>query len=222
MTVVDTDGSQLICPTVLVTVLDAKLTALAVSALSGVEGQEINARVARFSDININAPASEFVASISWGDGSEPSAGIVGPFGPLGEFEVTGRHIYVEEGTYHIVVTIRDEGGSTLVMPVLVATISDAALTLLRVPPIAAIEGVPLVDFLIAQFTDANLHATAADFTATVTTWGESSPIPVRATVVQRGPGAFDVLVSLRGGAGLLLVGWLDGWFVGRSVCLIG
>ena len=195
--VTDTGGaSTVICPTLLVTVLDAKLTAVAVPPVTGIEGALLaNLLVANFTDANPLAPASDFTASIAWGDGSAPSVGLVsGAVG--GPFSVHGQHVYAEEGFYLIVTTIRDEGGSVLISAVLNATIADATLVALPTPTVLTVEGVPLVNFLVAQFNDSNLYATPSDFHALVTAWGDGTTVPVRATVVQRGPGAFDVLVS--------------------------
>lgn len=94
-----------------VTVTDAKLAAVG-KTWSGLEGRLVNTAVATFTDANINAPVSDFSASINWGDG-KTTAGIVVSDGG-GNFHVQGSHAYSEEkaGGYAIGVSISDIGGS--------------------------------------------------------------------------------------------------------------
>jgi PKD repeat protein len=64
--------------------------------------------VATFSDPNFNDTASQFTASINWGDNTS-SSGTVN--GSSGSFSVTASHAYAEEGTYSVSVTISGPGG---------------------------------------------------------------------------------------------------------------
>jgi hypothetical protein len=68
-------------------------------------------RVATFTDANPGAPASDFTATINWGDG-EGSTGTVSAV-PGGGFAVAGRHEYKKKGTYSVRVQIADDGGSS-------------------------------------------------------------------------------------------------------------
>jgi streptogramin lyase len=71
-----------------------------------------NVLVAVFSDAGGAEPASHYRAIINWGDGSAASAGTITANGSL--FTVTASHLYPQNGTYPIKVTIRDDGGSAV------------------------------------------------------------------------------------------------------------
>ena len=78
--------------------------------------------VASFTDANPAATATDFTASVNWGDGSPPTTGTVVP-GPEGTFLVDGSHTYADAGvnrgtgTFAIQAFIIDAGGSTLTVP---------------------------------------------------------------------------------------------------------
>ena len=63
-----------------------------------------------FSDDNTGAPASDFTATIDWGDSSS-SPGVVSGSG--GSYAASGSHTYAAAGPYTIAVTVVDDGGST-------------------------------------------------------------------------------------------------------------
>jgi phage gpG-like protein len=63
--------------------------------------------VATFSDADPGCTASDYTASIKWGDGST-TAGTIS-----GHFTVTGTHTYASTGTRTITVAIHDAGGAT-------------------------------------------------------------------------------------------------------------
>jgi hypothetical protein len=73
-------------------------------------GVPFNGLVASFTDDNPFATATDFSATINWGDGNS-SAGAVAA-DPSGGYEVRGVHTYASAGSKSIVVTIRDQGGS--------------------------------------------------------------------------------------------------------------
>ena len=67
-------------------------------------------------------PGSAYSATISWGDGSSPSAGsITGPAG--GVFSVTASHTYAKSGTYTMTVTVTDKFDSTTVPAAVTLTV---------------------------------------------------------------------------------------------------
>ena len=112
--------------TLFTTVANPPITAVATS-VSGTEGAAISgATVATFTDANPNATASDFTATIDWGDGTSTTGTVVAQSG--GGFAVDGAHTYADEGQYTIGVTVNDVGGSTA-SATSTATVADAPLS---------------------------------------------------------------------------------------------
>ena len=160
------------------------------TSVSGTEGVAISgATVATFTDANPNATASDFTATINWGDGASTAGTVVAQ--TTGGFAVDGTHTYADEGKYTVGVSITDLGGSTA-SATSNANIADAAL-------IAQSPGLILGDsyrvlnpqtITVATFTDANPNATASDFTATIN-WGDGTS--TSGTVLAQNGGGFAV-----------------------------
>ncbi len=108
VTVDDLDGTTTIEG--VATVADASLSASPV-VLTLQEGRPFAEMVATLSDANTNAGASDFTATIDWGD-KQAGVGAVEALGD-GRFAVVGRHSYPHRGTYVVSVQIADAGGST-------------------------------------------------------------------------------------------------------------
>jgi hypothetical protein len=71
-------------------------------------GRAFDGAVAKFVDGTLAAKLGDFTASISWGDGSKPSAGTVtGAAG--GPFTVKGAHTYAKAGTFKVAVSLHDK-----------------------------------------------------------------------------------------------------------------
>jgi len=143
------------------------------TTISATEGASFTGTVASFTDPDPNATASEYAATINWGDGTAPTAGtITGPSG--GPFTVTGTHTYTEEGTYTITVTITDvDTPSNSATATSTANVADAALAAGTLIVSGGVEGVTPTNVMFT-FTDANPFSTVADFTATIA-WGDGS-----------------------------------------------
>src|SRR5207302_1227446 len=88
------------------TIADAALTAGQPAVISATEGSTVSGTVGSFSDANSGATAADFTATIQWGDGSSSAGVVSGPTG--GPFTVSGSHLYAEEGSYTIAVTVTD------------------------------------------------------------------------------------------------------------------
>ena len=139
------------------------------TTVTGIEGATTGTiPVATFTDANPNAAASDFTATINWGDGSSTAGTIVAQSG--GGFAVDGTHTYADEGKYTVSVTITDVGGNTA-STTSNANIADAALTASGTT-VSGTEGLAISGAKVATFTDANPNAAASDFTATIN-WGD-------------------------------------------------
>jgi hypothetical protein len=140
--------------------------------ISGLEGQQVSAIVATFTDVTYpaNSP-DDFTATIDWGDGFS-SEGTVS--GSNGNFVVNGSHTYSDEGNFQFTVTIADpDSPSPPVSVSATASISEADSLTLTGTTITATEGLSF-DQTVANFSDANTTNTANDFTATID-WGNGS-----------------------------------------------
>jgi PKD domain len=91
------------------TVADAPLSAQGTN-VSATAGQPFSGAVATFSDADTSAVASNFTATIDWGDGST-SPGTVVTSGT--GFAVEGSHTWVSAGTFTVTVMIEDSGGAS-------------------------------------------------------------------------------------------------------------
>ena len=70
----------------------------------------ISGAVASFTDLNLNSVASDFAASIDWGDGAS-SNGTISELN--GIITVSGTHAYANPGRYPVLVTLTDAEGSS-------------------------------------------------------------------------------------------------------------
>jgi hypothetical protein len=140
--------------------------------------------VATFTDVS---PGSYNIV-LNWGDGFL-SSGTVLSSGP-NSFVVKGSHTYAEEGTFPVLVSISRTGASAAIGEI--ASVSDAPLTPTGFP-LNATEGVALDHVVVARFTDANVHAPLADFTARIN-WGNGDTTD--GTIVAESAGTFAVTGS--------------------------
>jgi subtilase family serine protease len=148
-------------------VADATLAATG-ATLTGTEGATASGLVATFSDANTAATASDFSATIAWGDGLS-SAGTVAA-DPHGGFDVSGAHVYAEEGAgLSVTATIVDDGGARATAAGK-ANVADASLSATAAAT-AATEG-STFSGTVATFSDADPAAAASDFTVSVN-WGD-------------------------------------------------
>ncbi|HXW26291.1 MAG TPA: pentapeptide repeat-containing protein, partial [Xanthobacteraceae bacterium] len=140
--------------------------------------------VATFTDTYTGTPASEFNATIAWGDGFT-SAGTV--TGSNGSYTVSGSHNYEDGGQYTVTVQGADNAPGIATFSVTsTADVSFAGQLVLN----SATEGTALPGTTaVATFSDFNPTDTASDFTATIN-WGDG--VTTTGTVVGA-PGTFTV-----------------------------
>src|SRR5262249_18526169 len=113
---------------------------------------------------------SEYAATIDWGDGTPTTAGTI--TGSGGSFSVAGSHVYADEGSNTVTVTIADvDNAANTAVATGTATIADAALTASGL----ALVSPPAYSGPVATFHDANTTTSSlADFTATID-WGDGT-----------------------------------------------
>src|SRR5207249_2742910 len=165
-------------------VTDASLTVNG-GSFSATEGASFARQVATFSDATLSAAASDFSATISWGDGIS-TPGTVSANGG-GSFSVSGGHTYSDEGAFAITVTLTDVGGASAVANS-TAQVADAPLTAAG-SPVSSAEG-GTFSGVVATFTDANANASASDFTAFIS-WGDGNTSP--GVITSTGSGGFAI-----------------------------
>jgi hypothetical protein len=131
-----------------------------------------NVAVATFSDPDPNSTASDFTATINWGDNSTPTTGTI-TASASGGFSIAGSHTYTASGTYSVQATITDVVSGQSTMASTQAVVNDAALTA-TAATINATEGSAANNVTVATFTDANPFASASSFTAGID-WGDGN-----------------------------------------------
>jgi hypothetical protein len=159
------------------------------TTISATEGTVFSGIVATFTDPDANSTASEYSATIDWGDGTGTTAGTISS-PQRGLLTVSGSHSYSEEGSRTITVTITDTDAPTNTATVgTTANVGDAALsaggrTINSVNPFSG---------TVASFSDADQTNTASDskqdpsdYTATIA-WGDGSSSP--GVILPNGPG---------------------------------
>jgi hypothetical protein len=147
--------------------------------VDSVEGEDMGAQVlATFRDLNTALPVSAYSADIDWGDGKH-STGTIAYDSASGTFAVSGSHVYDEDGTYHVSITVRSTASPT-------SNDWMGAVVYVSEPPIAGTgvtlhgtEGAPLWSdpsgFLdVAEFSHGNNTENQLEFSATVD-WGDGS-----------------------------------------------
>src|SRR5262249_54212815 len=133
-----------------------------------------------FTDANPNATATDFTATVAWGDGSGNQSGdatgsVSVVADPSGGFDVLGSHIYIQAfrtATFSVQVT--DAGGASVSASNpnfgVDAPLVAGALTV----PNVTTEGQSVHNVLLFHFTDTDPQGQLSDFSATVL-WGDGT-----------------------------------------------
>jgi hypothetical protein len=196
--VTDVGGSNA-AGTQTIAVADAALSNLTITPIQATEGKGTGLiRVASFHDSNTSAPASDFTATITWGDGSTTTvSGAGGGIVALGNgnFAINAGHTYAEEGSFTLSVQVRDDGGASASTN-RGLSVADARLFNLGVHSPHGTEGQGAGTFTVATFADLNAAAPASDFTAVVK-WGDGGTSTITGSgIVSLGGGNFAVRAS--------------------------
>jgi hypothetical protein len=130
-----------------------------------------NTDVAAFNDPNLTDTASDFSATITWGDGNTSTGTVVGS---NGSFTVEGSNTYASEGFFNASATITGAGDSPLTLGGTIAVTGDDQLTGFGGPIITASPNQPLNNVTVATFSDTDTFTPASDFTTQVD-WGDGT-----------------------------------------------
>jgi hypothetical protein len=193
-TTITDDGGQSLTFVNTATITDAALTLGPTLALTTPEGQRLsNEIVGTFTDADAFGTASDFSATIDWGDATPTTSGIITKIGNSGGgavFAIMGSHTYTTVGTPTISVAVTDVGGSTIGSSTSAAvSVTQQPLLLTVFPQVATAATATPTNQVVATFVDPG----GADigYTATVD-FGDGSG-PVAATVVPNGGNSFSV-----------------------------
>ncbi len=185
--VADTGGST-VNMNISVSVMDAALSASG-TTVNATEGTLLsNTVMATFTDADPSGIASDYSATINWGDGTPPSLGTIVANG-TGGFNVISSHVYAEAGNYTASTHVADSGGSTTDVNTSVA-VADAPLSASGTT-INATEGTLISNAVMATFTDADPNGAPSDYNAIVD-WGDGTRSA--ATIVATVAGSFNVI----------------------------
>jgi hypothetical protein len=203
VTISDTSGNILATTTSTATVSDATpIKAEGISFDATTNEADTDQKVAVFSSTDPSATASDFTATIDWGDGSSVDTGKVvalpSPLAGSGDasaasaqggnadngslpiflerFGVTGTHAYTKADSYTVTVTISDTSGNVLATTTSTATVSDATSITAEGISFHATTNLADTDQKVAVFLPDDSAATASDFTATID-WGDGSSV---------------------------------------------
>jgi len=174
-------------------VADAALTVIGAS-VTAVEGAGFGGTLASFTDADPNGSVADYSATINWGDQTS-SAGIVTANGS-GAFVVSGSHVYAEEGSYAVTVTLGDAGGANATTTSS-AGVTDAAIALTGATRFNEHHRTNFTATL-ATLTDADPGGITIDYTGQIN-WGDGTTSACPSTscnITVRTSGGFTVTGS--------------------------
>ena len=134
-------------------------------------------QLATVTDTNTLASASDFHATIAWGDATTSEA-ILTPLSP-GRFSLTGTHTYASPGSFTASVAV-DDGNSAHATTTTTIGVAAAHGVICATPGtgLRTSEASPLNEAVLARFADANPNLASSDFTASIE-WGDGSPLAI-------------------------------------------
>ena len=175
--------------TVNASVADAPLSGSIAGNVGGARGSTFVGAVASFRDADVGGTATDYTATINWGDGTIGSGSIQA----IGSnFQVVASHKFATEGTLPLSVVIKDAGGAAVTL-VGSSVVRDAPLSITGVP--FSTQQASSFGGTIATFTDGDPLATTADYAARVV-WGDGTVAPAIILPDPAVAGRFDVIAG--------------------------
>jgi uncharacterized repeat protein (TIGR01451 family) len=129
--------------------------------------------VATFTDPSGDTVVGNFAATIDWGDGTTPTAGVIS-LGSGGTFTVTGTHTFTTLGTFNMSVSITHAGSAGVTVTPTATVINPAPAVNATGVAVSAVTNVPLTGVLVATFKDPNGPGALTNYTATID-WGDGT-----------------------------------------------
>jgi hypothetical protein len=165
------------------------ITSKAVTASPVVAGgsPSINGLLGIITDSQTSDPASDFTATIDWGDGTPQSAATIDTTGS-GLFVVDGSHTYATVGNYTLIEKITYSPVPIVqTSSIMVGVVAQGTLA----ADVRAVHATSKRSFsgAVATYVDSNLADTAATFSPTIQ-WGDGVNSP---SIVTGGSGSFTV-----------------------------
>jgi glycosyltransferase involved in cell wall biosynthesis len=162
-------ASGQIAPTATVTVTEGDVLTPSGMTINALLGQAFSGTVATFTDTNINNVASDFTATVDWGDGTSSVGTVTYVAGAIG---VSGTHTYAASGTDNVVVTLTEDApGTATAIANSTAQVTQPLSG--QVTLTSIIEGQTATG-VVATFSDADTSDAAGNFTAVVN-WGDGT-----------------------------------------------
>ena len=157
------------------TVTDAALTLTGGFQFGVIHGQPATLSLGTFTDANTAAPASDYSATIDWGDNSgPPTNGTITSVDGL--YTISGTHTYSTNGTYTVTLALTDLDGS-----------QKTATSTVVVGDLIAGQSASLT---VVSFSDPNTNPSLSEYTASID-WGDGTP--ATPGTVTSANGNFDV-----------------------------
>lgn len=167
-------------------VADIDTLSATASPVTANEGVQFSGQVGIFTDTLFSAAASDFAATIDWGDGVT-AAGTVTK--QSGVFTISGTHTYTDFGSFAIDATVRDVGGTATATVQPTANVADGNVLSLAPLTFQAVTGSTFTG-AVATMSDAYTGAGASLFHASIN-WGDGV---TTAGTVSGSNGSFTIL----------------------------
>lgn len=160
-----------------VTVKDIPLVGTAGQVFTATEGSlSTNEVVATFTDPGVILPITTpgaYSARINWGDGGTASAGSITFNSQTQIFTVTAQHLYVEEGTYPLAITLSHDLAPSVTVTG-TASVADPSVIPVGGFTFTGVEYRVPVPQTLATFTDPGGAESLSDYSASIN-WGDGT-----------------------------------------------
>src|ERR1700730_5130093 len=130
-------------------------------------------QVATFTSDNTSDPASAYVATIDWGDGTTTTGTLTGSNGAFTVLGPVGGHIYADEGNETVSVTVTRPADGTVSTGAGTVAVAEGDVLTAQPSTFTATSNIAF-NGAVATFTDTNLINLPGDFAATIN-WGDAT-----------------------------------------------